>query len=63
MPRLAPVTSAILPSSGLVQSGTSGAFFVPWAPIRTTWPETYADFGESRKPSVLVAAASAPSAT
>ena len=22
---------------------------VAWVPIRTTWPETYADFGESRK--------------
>ena len=40
MPRLAPVTSATLPASGRVQSVTSGACLVPWAPIRTTWPET-----------------------
>ncbi len=55
MPRLAPVTRATLPASGRVQSPTSGAFLVPWAPIRTTCPETYADLGESRKASVLVA--------
>ena len=48
MPRLAPVTRATLPSSGRVQSATSPGLAAPCAPIRTTWPDTYADLGESR---------------
>jgi hypothetical protein len=32
-------------------------------PMRTTWPETYADFGDSRKARVDRAPPSAPSAT
>ena len=42
MPRLAPVTSATLPASGLERSAT-GPIDAPlsaWTPMRTTWPET-----------------------
>ena len=45
MPREAPVTSATLPVSGLSMLGTGSASVVPVAPIRTTWPETYARLG------------------
>ena len=51
MPRAAPVTSATLPVSGRSQSSVSGPGATA-APIRTTWPETNADLGESRKRSV-----------
>lgn len=40
MPRLAPVTSATLPVKGRVGSVTSSAVAAPWAPMRTTWPDT-----------------------
>jgi hypothetical protein len=41
IPRLAPVTIATLPASGLVQSSTSSATAVaPCAPMRITCPDT-----------------------
>ncbi len=49
-PREAPVTSATLPSSGRFQS--SVGVLSTAAPIRITWPDTYAERGESRKRSV-----------
>ena len=60
MPREAPVTTATRPASGCSQS--FGSVFSP-APIRTTWPETYAERAQSRKRSVDSALASAPGAT
>ena len=45
MPRAAPVTSATWPASGRSQS--SGTSRRP-APIRITWPETYAERADSR---------------
>ncbi len=64
MPRLAPVTIATWPASGRSQSATSPASV--WSevvPMRTTWPETYADLADSRNASVDKVAPSAPSAT
>ncbi len=46
MPRAAPVTRATLPSRGL--SHEAGAVDES-LPTATTWPETNADFAESRK--------------
>ncbi len=63
MPRLAPVTRATLPARGRVQSSTWSVAVEPWAPMRTTWPETYADLGERRKASVELIAPSAAGAT
>ena len=64
MPRLAPVTSATLPASGRSQSATSPASVWPGVvPMRTTWPETYADLADSRNASVDAMAPSAPAAT
>src|SRR3954447_25839516 len=60
MPRAAPVTSATRPSSGRSQS-TSGCSGL--AVIRTSWPETYALRGESRKRTVESIWSSAPGAT
>ena len=60
MPREAPVTSATLPSSGFSQLTSGGTS--AW-PMRTTWPDTYADLGESRKLSVEPSCCSAPCST
>jgi hypothetical protein len=60
MPRAAPVTRAILPSSGRSQS--AGGMDEP-DPIRMTWPETYADRPDSRNRIVDSIEPSAPGAT
>ncbi len=49
MPRAAPVTNAILPSSGRSQSAGGAESS---APTRNTCPSTYADFPDSRNRSV-----------
>ncbi len=56
------MTRATLPDSGAARS-YEGALVRPAVPMRTTCPQTYADFGESRKASVDEIAPSAPAAT
>ena len=64
MPRAAPVTRATLPTRGRSQFQISGSVAgLPAAPMRITWPETYADLPESRNRSVDSIRGSAPGAT
>ena len=62
MPREAPVTSTTRPAQWARQSSVPASVGPP-DPTRTTWPETYADLGESRNASVEPRASSAPGAT
>jgi hypothetical protein len=54
------VTSAVRPARGRSQSISAGASALP---IRTTWPETYADLGDRKNRSVDSSWASAPGRT
>ena len=68
MPRAAPVTSATFPSRGRSQSivrpeSGPGTALDTAGPIRTTCPETYADFGEAKNRSVEASWSSAFGAT